>query len=95
MRQHPKFVMVMDTLYKIPAFVKFVDATLSDNKNRHSSLKAHDMMHYISAPLYRLNVYNKAIRQLRQYSDPAHPDYNNLLHVSQKFKSLESEWSEK
>jgi hypothetical protein len=96
MHHHPEFVMVLDNLYKLPTFAKFIDATLEDsNKNRHPALQAHDLIHYIHEPLYRLTAYTKALKQLSHYSDPAHPDYTSLLHVSQKFKSLEKEWTAK
>jgi hypothetical protein len=69
--------------------------TMAENKNRPSSLRINDIVHYIQEPLHRLSVYSKALRQLSHYSDPAHPDYANLLHISQKFRTLEAEWSER
>lgn len=96
MRHHAEFVMVLDGMYRLPTFAKFIEITLEEsNKNRHPALHAHDLIYYLHEPLHRLTIYSKALKQLSHYSDPAHPDYTNLLHVSQKFKSLEKEWTDK
>jgi hypothetical protein len=89
MQDYGKFVMVLDTLYKIPSFVQFMEAILQENVNRHEALKVHDMIHYVHIPLNRLNVYAKALKQTVAGYDPAYPDYSDLLHISQKFKALE------
>lgn len=64
-----------------------------ENKNQQAASKINDIVHYIQEPLHRLSVYSKILRQLSHYSDPAHPDYGNLLDVFQKFQTLEREWS--
>jgi hypothetical protein len=68
---------------------------MTENKNRQTSSKINEMVHYIQEPLHRLSVYSKTLRQLSHYSDPAHLDYANLLHISQKFRTLEAEWLER
>lgn len=92
MMNHPKFVMLLDTLYKLPTFEKFIDATLGENTDKKSM---NGLLHYIHVPLHRLDVYNHALKQLMRYSDRAHPDYYNLLRVSEKFKALEKQRSGK
>lgn len=85
--------MIMDTLYKIPSFVQFVEAALEDNVNRHENLKIHDVIFYIHTPLHRLSAYTRSLKQLSHYSDSAYPDYGNLLQIYRKFKSMDKEKS--
>ncbi|KAI8067448.1 Dbl homology domain-containing protein [Thamnidium elegans] len=92
MHHHPKFIMLLDVLYKLPTFTKFLEAVSSESKNRAVPFKMNDILHYIYTPLHRLNVYCKSLRQLGYYSDPSHPDYYCLQIISRKFKSLETEW---
>lgn len=93
MENHPKFVMLLDALYKLPAFKKFMIATLGDNSDKKEMMDG--LLHYIHAPLHRLNVYSKPLKHIIRYSDRSHPDYFSLLSVAGKFKSLEKKCSGK
>jgi len=96
MQHFEDFVLILDTLYRLPSFLHFIDKTLEDNVNRHEALKVHDVIYYVHAPLDRLkNIYTKSLKQLTQHIDPAYPDYNDLLHITQKFKSLEKDRTNK
>lgn len=92
MENHPKFVLLLDALYKLPAFEKFMNSTL----NITSDQKIMDgLLHYLHIPLHRLDFYIDILKYIMRYSDRSHPDYYNVSLVSDKFKSLEKRWSAK
>ncbi|KAK4516895.1 uncharacterized protein ATC70_000222 [Mucor velutinosus] len=91
MLHHPDYVMALDTLYHIPCFAKLVQSITE----KHAVVKVQDIVYCLHVPLHRLSVYNKALSQLKRYSDPAYPDYTALHSVSRKFKQLESQWADR
>ncbi|KAL4210824.1 Dbl homology domain-containing protein [Rhizopus microsporus] len=93
--QHPEFVMTLDILYRLPSFAKFIETKMNENKQRQSSLKIADLMHYLQIPLTRTSYYAKAINQLKHYSDPSTPDFTFLCQLTDNFRSLDREWSER
>ncbi|KAG2210246.1 hypothetical protein INT47_003231 [Mucor saturninus] len=93
MENHPKFVMLLDALYKLPGFKKFMYATLGDNSDKKEMMDG--LLHYIHTPLHRLNAYIRSLKHIIRYSDRSHPDYSSLLSVSGNFKSLEKKLSGK
>ncbi|RCH94473.1 Phosphatidylinositol-3,4,5-trisphosphate-dependent Rac exchanger 1 protein, partial [Rhizopus stolonifer] len=95
MKQHNSYVMVVDTLYKIPAFTKLLETIMAENKQQNLAVKINDFAHYIQTPLLRFTAYSKALKQLNHYTNQAHPDFNSLTNVLKKFKALESEWIKK
>lgn len=98
MMNHVNFVMLFDTLYKIPTFEKFIEANLCKRENNiamDSFKRRNDVLHYIDAPLHRLGVYISFLKKITRYSDSLHLDYYNLLLIYEKFKLLEKQWSEK
>ncbi|KAL7309155.1 hypothetical protein PS15m_011269 [Mucor circinelloides] len=90
MLHHPDYVMALDTLYQLPCFSKLIQSITEKN----AVVKVQDIVYCLHVPLHRLSVYNKALSQLRRYSDPAYPDYTALHSMSRQFKQLESEWAD-
>jgi hypothetical protein len=68
---------------------------MNENKQRQSSLKIADLMHYLQIPLTRTSYYAKAVHQLKHYSDPSTPDFTFLCQLADNFRSLDKEWSER
>lgn len=62
---------------------------------KHAVVKVQDIVYCLHVPLHRLAAYNKALSQLKRYSDPSYPDYTALHSVSNRFKRLESEWADR
>ncbi|KAI9279599.1 Dbl homology domain-containing protein [Sporodiniella umbellata] len=93
--EHPRFMVALDTLYRLPGFTKLLETKIVDCKQRQTGLKIADLPYYLELPLNRITHYCKTIHQLKNYSDTASPDYTFLGQNLEKFKALHSDWSDR
>ncbi|KAF7727135.1 epithelial cell transforming sequence 2 oncoprotein-like [Apophysomyces ossiformis] len=90
MNNYANIVLTLDGLYKVPAFVKFLDIG-----GTHTSRLSHNVLSYVRLPLMRLDVYIQTLSQLVQASDPSHSDYVPLTQIAQKYRQFESAWHDR
>ncbi|CAO3600211.1 unnamed protein product [Absidia cylindrospora] len=80
-------LMTFDRLHKTNAFVKFLES-----RQQQPDQPLQDFGYYIRLPLTRISIYTQAVNQCSQLTEPSHPDYNALLHISQRYKTRQQHW---